>query len=227
MDSNRKTWNEKQKELHRLLSPSGDFKKAITLFLDQHAMLHSAQMSQAGLWSFEDEVLHGLANPGLRRIPPGEEHSIVWVLWHLARIEDVTMNMLVAGRPQLFYEDDWFMQMKFISAETGNALDKIGITVLSADIDIEVLRGYRQAVGRRTRLIVKGLPPDVLQHRVAPSRLEQVLVEGAVVESTRTLLEYWGRRTIVGLLLMPPTRHVFLHLNEAARIHRKLARSGL
>ena len=227
MDLNRKTWNEKQKELQRLLSPSGDCKKAIALFLDQHAMLHTAQMAQAGLWSFEDEVLQGLADLDLRRIPPGEEHSIAWVLWHLARIEDVTMNMLVAGRPQLFYEDNWFMQMKFLSTETGNALDKTGITYLSANIEIEALRGYRQAVGRRTRLIVKGLPPDALQRRVIPSRLEQVLAEGAVVESTRALVEYWGRRTIAGLLLMPPTRHAFLHLNEAARIRRKLALSGV
>jgi hypothetical protein len=66
-------------------------------------MLHSAQMAQAGLWSFEDEVLQGLADPDLRRIPPDEEHSITWVLWPLARIEDVTMNLLVASRPQLFY----------------------------------------------------------------------------------------------------------------------------
>jgi len=49
MDSNRKTWKEKQKGLQRFLSSSGDFKQAITLFLDQHAMLHSARMAQAGL----------------------------------------------------------------------------------------------------------------------------------------------------------------------------------
>jgi hypothetical protein len=119
------------------------------------------------------------------------------------------------------------MQMKFLSAETGNALDKTGIIKLITNIEIEALRCYRQAVGRRTRLILKSLPPDVLQRRVAPASLEQVLVEGAVVESTRALVEYWGRRTIAGLLLMPPTRHAFLHLNEAARIRRKLARSGL
>jgi len=162
--------------------------------------------------------LQGLADPDLRRIPPGEEHSITWVLWHLARIEDVTMNMLIASRSQLFYEDNWFMQMKFLSAETGNAFDKTGIINLSTNIEIETLRCHRQVVGRRTRLILKSLPPDALQRRVAPARLEQALAEGAVVESTRALVEYWGRRTIAGLLLMPPTRHAFLHLNEAARI---------
>jgi len=224
-DQDRKTWNLKQKQLQRLLSPSGDFKAAIPLFISQHAMLHSAQISQAGLWSFPDEILQGLDDSDLRRILPGDEHSIVWVFWHLARIEDVTMNMLVAGRPQLYYEENWFTQMKFLSSETGNALDQAGITSLSAGLDLDALYAYRLAVGRRTWSIAKSLRPDDLQRTVPTSRLEQVLAVGAVVESTRSLLDYWSRRTIAGLLLMPPTRHNFLHLNEAARLRRRLTRT--
>ncbi|HEY5158424.1 MAG TPA: DinB family protein [Anaerolineales bacterium] len=227
MEQNRKTWNENQKEFQRLLSPSGDFRAAIPLFLSQHAAVHSAQLSRVGLWSFPDEMLQGLADPDLRRIPPGGEHSIAWVLWHLARIEDVTMNILVAGRPQLYYEENWFTQMKFLSSETGNALDQAGDASLSSCLDLEALHAYRLAVGRRTQLVVKALHPDDLQRRVPPSRLDQVLAEGAVVESTRSLLDYWSKRTIAGLLLMPPTRHNFLHLNEASHIRQKIIRSGV
>jgi hypothetical protein len=32
-------------------------------------------------------------------IPPKGGHSIAWTLFHLARIEDITMNMLIAGSP--------------------------------------------------------------------------------------------------------------------------------
>jgi hypothetical protein len=32
----------------------------------------------------------------------------------------------------------------------------------------------------------------------------------------------WSKRTVAGLLPMPPTRHNFLHLNEALRIKQKL-----
>lgn len=32
----------------------------------------------------------------------------------------------------------------------------------------------------------------------------------------RFVTDYWSRRTIAGLLLMPATRHNFVHLNEAA-----------
>lgn len=36
------------------------------------------------------------------------------------------------------------------------------------------------------------------------------------------IIAYWGGRTLAGLLLMPPTRHNFLHLSEALRIRQKL-----
>jgi hypothetical protein len=51
-----------------------------------------------------------------------------------------------------------------------------------------------------------------------------VMDEGAVVEAARGLIDYLGNRTISGLLLMPPTRHNFIHLNEAERIKKKLLR---
>ncbi|NIS79815.1 MAG: hypothetical protein GTO14_06325 [Anaerolineales bacterium] len=60
---------------------------------------------------------------------------------------------------------------------------------------------------------------------VDPARLQQVLFEGAVVEAAQGLIDYWSRRNIAGLLLMPATRHNFVHLNEAQRIKRKVMKS--
>jgi hypothetical protein len=69
---------------------------------------------------------------------------------------------------------------------------------------------------------VKQLRPEELKLKVEPARLERVMVEGAVEEAARGLIDTWGNRTIAGLLLMPPTRHNFVHLNEAARLKKKL-----
>jgi len=97
MDPNRKHWNEGQEQLQNALRRTGDHQLAIRLFLDQHAMVHSNAMSESGLWSFEDEIWHVVSEAVARRIPLKGEHSIIWIFWHIARIEDVTMNLLVAG----------------------------------------------------------------------------------------------------------------------------------
>ena len=222
MDPNHKFWNNQHKELLQALEYSQDYPKAIVLFLNHHAMVHSARISQNKLWSFEDEIMEGLTEEDVRRIPSKEEHSIVWMLWHLARIEDVTMNILVAGSPQVLDVENWLTKLEFKSRETGNALDKAGILSLSSDVNIDALRAYRLSVGRRTEEIIKKIQPVEFTQKVSATRLEKVLVEGAVVEASHWLIDYWGNKTIAGLLLMPPTRHNFVHLNEASKLKKKL-----
>ncbi len=81
--------------LRRLLEDPAEFEPALCLFLGQHARLHSTRMEDGADGSFEDEVFRGLSEADTRRIPPGGEHSIAWLIWHIARCEDVTLNLLV------------------------------------------------------------------------------------------------------------------------------------
>jgi hypothetical protein len=128
------------------------------------------------------------------------------------------MNMLVSGSPQLINQENWFERMKADFRHTGNAMDGSEIEVLSATINIEALRAYRLAVGRRTRQIVQGLGPEELKRKVNSTRLQQVMDEGAVVKASRGIVDYWSKRDIAGLLLMPATRHNLVHLNEALKL---------
>jgi hypothetical protein len=221
MDPNRKFWNQQQQALRSALSNPDDHQKALELFLCQHAMVHTAEMTQLDLWSFDDEVWQGLIEGDVRCIPRDGEHSIAWLTWHIARIEDVTMNLLVGGSPQILHKDNWLEQMKIAIQNTGNMMDAAGVASLSSTINIEALRAYRIAVGIRTREIVRRLQPADLKQKVKPSRLQQVMDEGAVIETARDLIKYWGGLDVAGLLLMPPTRHNFVHLNEALRIKQK------
>lgn len=221
MESLRKSLNKRQTELRRMLSSSDQHDEAIALFLSQHAMLHSAKMAQTEPWSFEDAILDDMTEEQIRRIPRNREHSVAWCIWHLARIEDVTMNLLVAGSPQILHRDNWLERLKITAQDTGNGMDEESVAHLSRAIDIDALRAYRVAVGRRTREIVMQLGPEELKQKVDPSRLQQVMDEGAVVEAARGIVDYWSRRNIAGLLLMPATRHNIVHLNEALRLKKR------
>jgi hypothetical protein len=222
MDPNRKYWNEQQQALRQALNKPSEHTRAVQLFLDQHAMLHTAEVAGSNLHSFEDEVWQGLSEEGFRCIPPKFEHSIAWIFWHLTRIEDITMNMLVAGQPQLYNQDDWAARLNVSICDTASALDKRAVQTLSEELDLQAMRAYRLAVGRATRIIVQQLQPGDFKQKVEPERIRQVYAEGCVASEAGWLLEYWGGLSIAGLLLMPPTRHIFVHLNEAQQIKRKL-----
>jgi len=199
-----------------------DHPTAVALFLRQHAMVHDAEMSKAGLHSFADEVWQGADETTLRCLPPKFEHSTVWLIWHIARIEDMTMNALMAGKPQIFFQDDWLRKLKITEKHSGNVImDDADVTAFSKAIDIDALKAYRLAVGRATREAVSVLEPDEVQQKVSPARLQGLLDDGSVPPEAMGLIEYWGNLTVAGLLLMPPTRHCLVHLNEALKVKKK------
>lgn len=86
MDANRKSWNEGHQRLRQILGNPGEHAAAIDLFLRQHAMVHDAEMSKSGLYSFAEEVWQGASEATIRCVPPKFEHSIAWLVWHMARI---------------------------------------------------------------------------------------------------------------------------------------------
>lgn len=226
MDINRTTWNQQQQKLKVALSHPDKHPEWRQLFLHQHTQVHSSQLTPDEEWSFEDEVMLGLGDNTFRQIPGRGEHSIAWILFHLARIEDVTMNMLVGDNMQLAEEDDWLEKMCVSSVDTGNTLSQKEVEQLSQTIDISALRAYRLSVGRRTCQLINQLLPGELHRLVDRTRLEKVRLSGAIASAASGILDYWGKRTIAGLLLMPPTRHCFLHLNEALKIKRYLSISN-
>ena len=221
LEANRKICQKQQTELRHKLLSAGEYQKACQLFFRQHAMLHSEKMSGAGLFSLEDEVFEDLSDEKARQIPRGSEHSIAWNIWHIARIEDVTMNVLVAGTPQVIDRENWQARINVGVYNTGNSTSGEQIRELSNRIDIPGLRAYRVAVGRRTREIVKDIQPDDLKNKVEPDCIEHIRTSGAVVEAASVLLDYWSKRNIAGLLLMPATRHNLVHLNESLRLKEK------
>jgi hypothetical protein len=220
VESYRKLCLKQQTELRLIMMRSNQHDEAIQLFLNQHAMLHSKKMAGTTPWSFEDEVLDEMPESQIRRIPAGGEHSIAWLIWHIARCEDITMNLLVAGTPQILHAGGWLKQMKVTACDTGNAMDPTSLADFSKEIDIGALRDYRLAVGRRTRDIVRQLLPADLKRNIEPSRVQQVMREGAVLEAAHGIADYWSKRNVAGLLLMPATRHNLIHLYEAYQLKR-------
>ncbi|WP_235839191.1 hypothetical protein [Clostridium sp. Marseille-P2415] len=78
---------------------------------------------------------------------------------------------------------------------------------------------YRNEVGSRTRQIVKHLTAGDMRTGVSRSGLCKILSEGGVTkqEDSIWLLDFWSKKDMAGMLLMPPTRHVMLHLNDCCK----------
>lgn len=216
VDENRKYWNQQFKILQDKWPKPDDFDGCIRICLNLHAMVHTQEVNHFGTVSFEDELWTKLSEEEFRRIHKDE--AIAWKLWHSARIEDITMNVLIAGESQLFNTDRWQKRLKIDFIDTGNAMNEAELEALCKTIDKQALWEYRLAVGTNTQRIIKSLEPQDLKGKVDPAGLQKLFNEGAVAAGAKWLVDYWGKKTVAGLLLMPATRHNLVHLNESMRL---------
>jgi hypothetical protein len=163
------------------------------------------------------DLLEGLGDAELRGRPHPRVNTIAWLVWHSARIEDVGVNRFVADRPQVL-DDGWLARLGVSARDVGTGMDDGEVDTLSASIDLGALRGYWDAVTRRTIEVIdgelRGLDLDV---PVAADDVERVAFgEGAVMRKASWLATFWaGGRTRGWFLAQTPLLHVYGHYYEA------------
>ena len=223
MDDKKALWGFNQKRLRDIFVKVDKFPEAIHLCLEQHAMIHTSEMSQSNIVTLEDELWEGLHKDTFCTMPTIKDETIAWCLWHITRIEDITMNILVANETQIIYKGNWLEKLGVTVCDTGNSMTDEEIIDLSSRLNMQELRQYRIAVGRTTREIITSLQPADLKGKIKADRLQRILDEGAVlnVESANWLIDFWGRKNVAGILLMPVTRHQMVHLNAAMHLKKK------
>ncbi|KYH35548.1 hypothetical protein CLTEP_04870 [Clostridium tepidiprofundi DSM 19306] len=223
MEYTRATWNENHKRLRELLKKKSTFDSAINLFLDQHARIHSSDVSGIDCITFEDELWEGMDEITFRTGQNKKGRTVAYGMWHSTRIEDITMNILVDGEKQVIDQENWLKRINSSIYDTGNALDENEILKFSQTIDMQALRDYRKAVGRKTREIVHRLEYADLKRKVSELGLEKIIELGAVAndEAAIWLIDFWGKKTVAGVLLMPVTRHHMVHINESMEAKKR------
>jgi hypothetical protein len=56
-----------------------------------------------------------------------------------------------------------------------------------------------------------------MKRKFEKQTLQRIINEGAVVdvEASNWLIDFWGKKNVSGIILMPVTRHHVVHINES------------
>lgn len=218
-----KTWNKHLKELREVILKKDKVEESKALAMMLHSMVHSSYVSGIDEKTFEDELLEDLEDETFRTSTNEKRRTIAYGLWHSSRIEDITMNLLVAGDEQVFNSENWKEKINTNIIDTGNALSSEEILEFSKNINIQELKNYRIAVGKKTRTIIGNLTNEDMKRKFDKEKLQRIIDEGAVldVEASNWLIDFWGRKNVAGIILMPATRHNMVHINESLSAKRK------
>ena len=219
-----KDWNPKQKALKSFLSNS-DEKEAIALCLQMHSQLHDSQLTLIAN-SYQDMLVNDLSEMCFRHMPSDSFSSIAWNLWHITRIEDAVCNILIADEPQIF-NTTLKTSMGASLTDTGNAMDQKEAAAFGKAIKMNELLNYRFKVGKKSQKIIQGLSRLDFKKKPQKRQLDRLLKENVILNHKESiwLLDFWSKKTIAGLLLMPITRHQIVHFNNCMKLKAKFMKA--
>ena len=216
-------WSDKLKQLHSIIKKNEYQEEAKKLIFELHQMVYVSEMSGIDSTTFEDKLWNDMDEETARKAVNKKGRTVLYGIWHSTRIEDITMNLLVAGTDQIVEKNNWLSKINSPIRHTGNSLNTNEILHLSSLIHIEELKAYRIAVGRNTEHIIRKLSNGEMKRKVCKENLQRILDEKAVenVDSANWLIDFWGRKDVAGIILMPCLRHQLVHLNESMEVKSK------
>ncbi len=186
------------------------------LFLDQHAAVHSVAVG-GNKMSAAERAFGGLTDEQMRVRPREDLNSLAWLMWHIARAEDIFLNTVLAGRSQVF-DDAWMKRLGITRRDFGIGMTSPEVTELTRQIDLGALREYRDAVGRRTREVVGGFAPQDWEGRATAEAVERAAAEGAFGVRREIMVKAFTGRPRAALLSGIALFHSAGHMGEAATV---------
>jgi hypothetical protein len=190
--------------------------EAKDLFLSQHAAVQSLAVGGNPV-SAAERAFGGLNDAQMRVRPREDLNSLAWIMWHIARAEDVFINALVVGRPQVF-DDAWAKRLGISRRDFGIGMTSPEVTDLTRVIDLATLREYRDAVGRRTREIVAGFKDSDWGGEIAGPAVQKAAADGAFGSRADQMVKAFTGRPRTAVLSGIALFHPAGHLGEAATV---------
>jgi hypothetical protein len=183
---------------------------ALTFFRSRYEPVHGR---------YTDDLLGELSERQLRARPHPAVNTIAWLLWHMARTEDVGVNRLVADREQVFDDGGWDERLAVPRRDIGTAMTDAEVDELSGGLDLAALREYWAAVGRRTVEVVAALRPGDLDAISGGPRVQRLTGdEGVLVDRATWVAEMWADMSRGAALCQLGLAHNYGHLYEARTV---------
>jgi hypothetical protein len=184
------------------------------LFNMQHLHVHTGKLEPPE--RMQELVLRGLGEEDLRLVPIEGQNSVAWLLWHIARCEDVASNVVLSDRGQVL-DDTW-------KGKLGVARDDIGIGMTPADVsdfsqrvDLDALLSYRLAVAHQSREVIAQLNDSWLAEPMSAEEVTRLHELGTFAEHAGWVADMWAPTPRIWFLWLH-TGHCYMHLGEAITV---------
>ena len=214
-----KEWSELNKEMQLLLRKKDTFADGIEVCLKLRDTLSEAVQKLCKRLCDEQYSLMPYPNAKGYHCK-----TIAYSIWHMARIEDITVHTLIYGDEQILFRDDRLEKIGSPIITTGNELTKDEIISFSQSLDIAELLRYADAVKTSTDELLHRLSFEDTKRRFDDKDKQRIIASKCVSEDENAvwLIDFWCGKDVAGIIKMPFTRHLIMHIEAMLRIAEKI-----
>ncbi|MBD5275703.1 MAG: phage head-tail adapter protein [Bacteroides sp.] len=214
-----KEWSEMNKKMQLELRKEISFASGIDTLLKLRSILFETVESFFGILSKEDFSAMPYVNA-----KGFHNKNVAYSIWHIFRIEDIVVNSLIRDVIQVFFTGKYQRRINSDIITTGNELIKGQITDFSKKLDLKELWSYASEVKTNTDIFLRTLSYNDMNKKFSPDK-KQYLKSLNVVGNepiSNWLIDYWCKKDIKGLIMMPLSRHWIMHIEACQRIISRL-----
>jgi uncharacterized damage-inducible protein DinB len=129
------------------------------------AMVKSLEQSQGYL----TKALDGLTQEEAAWRPTAESNSIVFILWHVTRVEDFFITRVIQREVELYEAEGWREKLGTPAKDTG--FDYTFEQLQAWPVPkLEIIRGYSDSVRKKTLALLKNITSERLSELARPDR---------------------------------------------------------
>jgi hypothetical protein len=175
---------------------------------------------------YETAVRNVLSAEQMKERPGGVGNSVAWLVWHVARSEDMIVNAIIREQPQILLEDAWQEKLGIDATHIGTGLGDDEVGNFTDKLDPIAADDYWRTVAESTYEWLRTLEASDLDRIPDFDKVLKAIPSVLASGDSQGAIDFWNGRSVAYLLGGVVINHGYIHVGEMQAITGRLGEQG-
>lgn len=184
-----------------------------TFFRQRHQQLHE---------NFLPNLREALSEEDFRTRPVPGTQPIIWLIWHMTRVEDMGLSRFIWDKPQL-YNEEWKAKMNTSLNHYGTSMTEEEVAEFAETVNVYAVLDYQQAVNEQTKAELPHLDETKLDEILTEEEVRRIVTdEGMASDKAQWVIPHYVGKSRGWIFCHFGLTHNFRHFGQIALVRKLL-----
>lgn len=155
-----------------------------------------------------------LSNEEFKKRPAPGTQPIIWLIWHMARVEDQGLSRFVWEKQAIFNED-WRQKMNIAENHYGTSMSEDQVAIFAEKVNVDAVLEYQQLTAKQTKEELDKLDVNRLDDIMREEMVKRIVTdEGLASEDAKWVIPHYVGKTRGWMLCHFGLTHNFRHFGQ-------------